>query len=118
MLHPALPPQNKHLPRFQGLRLHRCLRRVGLRITVRETVCRSPVLPLIHSLSVSLAAPQDPHHVAQELEVYLIRSEGEAGYMAVARLGVNAAELKLMGAELSREQVKQMMQRVARDSTQ
>ncbi|GIM14140.1 hypothetical protein Vretimale_17156, partial [Volvox reticuliferus] len=58
---------------------------------------------------------QDPHHVAQELEVYLVRSdrEAEGEYTAVARLGVSAMELELRAAELNREQVKQLLQRVA-----
>ncbi|GIL57740.1 hypothetical protein Vafri_12885, partial [Volvox africanus] len=58
---------------------------------------------------------QDPHHVAQELEVYLVRSdrEAEGDYTAVARLGVSAMEMELRAAELNREQVKQLLQRVA-----
>ncbi|GLC37508.1 hypothetical protein PLESTB_001755100 [Pleodorina starrii] len=61
---------------------------------------------------------QDPHHVAQELEVYLVRSEreGEGEYTAVARLGVGATELQLRAAQLSREQVKLLLQRVASNS--
>lgn len=64
--------------------------------------------------------PQESHHVAQTLEVYLVRSGEDTApgeYMAVARVGVTATELALTASSLNREQVKQMLQRVARGVT-
>ncbi|EFJ48430.1 hypothetical protein VOLCADRAFT_104808 [Volvox carteri f. nagariensis] len=71
---------------------------------------------LIEALSTSVGVDSvAPTRVAQELEVYLVRSDREADgqYTAVARMGVSATELELRAAELSREQVKQLLQRVA-----
>lgn len=62
--------------------------------------------------------PQDPQHVAQELEVYLVRTDSDGVYDAVARLGTSNTQLKLTAPELSREQLKQMLQRVAREVAQ
>ncbi|GFR50150.1 hypothetical protein Agub_g12313 [Astrephomene gubernaculifera] len=68
--------------------------------------------PGVEGVEVTRCA-QDPHRVAPELELYLVRSEGEGRYTAVARLGAAATELRLAAAGLSREQVKQLLQRLA-----
>ncbi|KXZ42857.1 hypothetical protein GPECTOR_114g308 [Gonium pectorale] len=73
--------------------------------------------PGVDGVSVTRTA-QDPHHVAQELAVYLVRTEREGEYTAVARLGVAATELRLAASTLSREQVKQLLQRVARQAAE
>ncbi|KAG2490024.1 hypothetical protein HYH03_011489 [Edaphochlamys debaryana] len=68
--------------------------------------------PGVDGVEVKQSA-QDPHHVAQDLEVYLVRTDSEGVYTCIARLGVVATQLSLTAKELSREQVKLMLQRVA-----
>lgn len=66
----------------------------------------------VTAVSVSREA-SDPHRVAMELEVYLVRTEGEGEFTAVAIIGSSATEMRI-STSLSREQLKQLLQRVAR----
>ncbi|KAG2454842.1 hypothetical protein HYH02_000674 [Chlamydomonas schloesseri] len=76
-----------------------------------ESLAKSPGVSNVDVTRVAV----DPHHVAQELEVYLVRTGADGVYDAVARLGTSSAQLKLTAPDLSRDQVKQMLQRVARE---
>ncbi|KAG2440088.1 hypothetical protein HXX76_004202 [Chlamydomonas incerta] len=79
-----------------------------------ESLAKSPGISNVTVTRVAV----DPQHVAQELEVYLVRTDSDGVYDAVARLGTSNTQLKLTAPELSREQLKQMLQRVAREVAQ
>lgn len=60
---------------------------------------------------------QDPHRVTMELEVYLVRTDAEGDFTAMAVVGTSATELEVKST-LTREQFKQLLQRAARQAAE